>query len=270
MEGHAEIEMLRTLKGPSTGEVSVHLVARDSPGSGSHLPAAAFIIPGGHSQGSGEEKHPYTCPSRCGSWGGDDTFHLPVHMHGQIGAGPPGSSVSCLSVYLFAASSATLGLPSSALDVSCFPREQIHVGTSERVAGSVPVTATVLPQLSAGPAASPSASTVRLLEWTEAAAPPSRSGLRVSICEDWGGVQRAAAVGRGLRAWRRGLRRKVGKLAEREDSGGGTWSEGLWGRGLECRPPQTRHLLGPRGVAYGEWVPGAWLAVRRLEKDHAD
>ncbi|XP_057385922.1 lethal(3)malignant brain tumor-like protein 1 isoform X8 [Balaenoptera acutorostrata] len=124
MEGHAEIEMLGTLKGPSTGEVSVHLVARDSPGSGSHLPAAAFIIP---------------------------------------------------------ASSATLGLPSSALDVSCFPREQIHVGTPERVAGSVPVTATVLPQLSAGPAASPS--TVRLLEWTEAAAPPSRSGLRFQISE---------------------------------------------------------------------------------------
>ena len=53
MEGHAEMEMLRTLKGPSTGEVSVHLVARDSPGSGSHLPTAAFIIPGGPSQGSG-------------------------------------------------------------------------------------------------------------------------------------------------------------------------------------------------------------------------
>ncbi|KAJ8778150.1 hypothetical protein J1605_013866, partial [Eschrichtius robustus] len=126
MEGHAEIEMLGTLKGPSTGEVSVHLVARDSPGSGSHLPAAAFIIP---------------------------------------------------------ASSATLGLPSSALDVSCFPREQIHVGTPERVAGSVPVTATVLPQLSTGPAASPSTSTVRLLEWTEAAGPPSRSGLRFQISE---------------------------------------------------------------------------------------
>lgn len=46
MEGHAEMEMLRTLKGPSTGEVSVHLVARDSPGSGPHLPATAFIIPG--------------------------------------------------------------------------------------------------------------------------------------------------------------------------------------------------------------------------------
>ncbi|XP_064331738.1 lethal(3)malignant brain tumor-like protein 1 isoform X6 [Camelus dromedarius] len=128
MEGHAEMEMLRTLKGPSTGEVSVHLVARDSPGSGSHLPATAFIIP---------------------------------------------------------ASSTTLGLPSSALDVSCFPREPIRMGSPEQVAASVPITATVLPQLSAGPAASSSASTstVRLLEWTEAAAPPSGSGVRFRISE---------------------------------------------------------------------------------------
>nr|XP_031543660.1 lethal(3)malignant brain tumor-like protein 1 isoform X5 [Vicugna pacos] len=126
MEGHAEMEMLRTLKGPSTGEVSVHLVARDSPGSGSHLPATAFIIP---------------------------------------------------------ASSTTLGLPSSALDVSCFPREPIRMGAPERVAASVPITATVLPQLSAGPTASSSTSTVRLLEWTEAAAPPSGSGVRFRISE---------------------------------------------------------------------------------------
>ncbi|XP_037599281.1 lethal(3)malignant brain tumor-like protein 1 isoform X2 [Cebus imitator] len=125
MEGHAEMEMLRTLKGPSTGEVSVHLVARDSPGSGPHLPATAFIIP---------------------------------------------------------ASSATLSLPSSALDVSCFPREPIHVGVPEQVAGSEPVPATVLPQFSAGPASS-SASTVRLLEWTEAVVPPPGSGLRFRISE---------------------------------------------------------------------------------------
>ncbi|XP_014399184.1 PREDICTED: lethal(3)malignant brain tumor-like protein 1 [Myotis brandtii] len=98
MEGHAEMEMLRTLKGPSTGEVSVHLVARGSPGSGPHLPTTAFIIP---------------------------------------------------------ASSATLGLPSSSLDVPCFPREPIHVGAPQRVPGSVPVMATVLPQLSAGPAPGP-------------------------------------------------------------------------------------------------------------------
>lgn len=69
MEGHAEMEMLRTLKGPSTGEVSVHLVARDSPGSGPHLPSTAFIIPGGPNQGSGEEGHSQICQSRCGSWG---------------------------------------------------------------------------------------------------------------------------------------------------------------------------------------------------------
>ncbi|XP_022350116.1 lethal(3)malignant brain tumor-like protein 1 [Enhydra lutris kenyoni] len=126
MEGNAEMEMLRTLKGPSTGEVNVHLVARDSPGSSSHLPTTAFIIPAG---------------------------------------------------------SATLGLPSSALDVSCFPREPIHVGTPERVAGSVPVTATVLPQLSPGPAASSGTTSVRLLEWTEAVAPPPGSGLRFRISE---------------------------------------------------------------------------------------
>lgn len=124
----------------------------------------------------------------------------------------------CLSMYLFAASSAALGLPSSALDVSCFPREPIHVGTPERPAGSVPVTATVLPQLSTGPAAS--ASTVRLLEWTEAAAPPSGCGLRVSSCGDWRGPA-SRRCRRGLRARRRGQRRKVGKLAEREGSGGG-------------------------------------------------
>nr|KAF6330151.1 hypothetical protein mMyoMyo1_007547 [Myotis myotis] len=130
MEGHAEMEMLRTLKGPSAGEVSVHLVARGSPGSGPHLPTTAFIIP---------------------------------------------------------ASSATLGLPSSSLDVPCFPREPIHVGAPQRVPGSVPVMATVLPQLSAGPAASSSASTVRLLGWTEAPAPapapPPGGGLRCRLPE---------------------------------------------------------------------------------------
>ncbi|XP_012636495.2 lethal(3)malignant brain tumor-like protein 1 isoform X1 [Microcebus murinus] len=126
MEGHADMEMLRTLTGPSTGEVSVHLVARDSPGSGTQLPATAFIIP---------------------------------------------------------ASSATLGLPSSALDVSCFPREPVHIGAPEQVASSEPVTTTILPQRGARPAASSSASTVRLLEWTEAALPPPGSGLRFRISE---------------------------------------------------------------------------------------
>uniref|UniRef100_A0A8C5V6S4 Lethal(3)malignant brain tumor-like protein 1 n=1 Tax=Microcebus murinus TaxID=30608 RepID=A0A8C5V6S4_MICMU len=104
----------------------VHLVARDSPGSGPQLPATAFIIP---------------------------------------------------------ASSATLGLPSSALDVSCFPREPVHIGAPEQVASSEPVTTTILPQRGARPAASSSASTVRLLEWTEAALPPPGSGLRFRISE---------------------------------------------------------------------------------------
>ncbi|XP_050006877.1 lethal(3)malignant brain tumor-like protein 1 isoform X8 [Alexandromys fortis] len=45
MEGHTEMEVLRTLKGSSTGEVSVHLMARDSAGPRPHLPATAFIIP---------------------------------------------------------------------------------------------------------------------------------------------------------------------------------------------------------------------------------
>ncbi|XP_042550539.1 lethal(3)malignant brain tumor-like protein 1 [Dipodomys spectabilis] len=126
MEGHAEMEMLRTLKGPSTGEVSVHLVARDSSGSGPHLSPTAFILP---------------------------------------------------------ATSATLGLPSRTLDVSCFSREPIQVGALERGSGSEPVTATVLPQMNAGPGPNTSTSTLRLLEWTEASATPPGSGLRFRISE---------------------------------------------------------------------------------------
>ncbi|XP_045430183.1 lethal(3)malignant brain tumor-like protein 1 isoform X2 [Pipistrellus kuhlii] len=118
MKGRAEVEMLRTLKGPSTGEVSVHLVPRGSPGPGPHLPTAAFIIP---------------------------------------------------------ASSATLGLPSGPLEVSCSPREPIHVGAPQRV----PVTATVRPQRSAGPAARSGARTARLRGRTEAEAPAPRPGGRL-------------------------------------------------------------------------------------------
>ncbi|XP_051043155.1 lethal(3)malignant brain tumor-like protein 1 isoform X3 [Phodopus roborovskii] len=44
MEGHTEMEMLRTQKRSSTGEVSVHLLTRDSTGSSPHLPATAYII----------------------------------------------------------------------------------------------------------------------------------------------------------------------------------------------------------------------------------
>lgn len=213
------MEMLRTLNGPSTGEVSVHLVARGSPGSGPHLPTTAFIIPGGPSQGSWEEEHPHACPSRCGSRGGDGTFTC-LHMHGGFGVEPPGSPVSCLTGYLFTASSATLSLPNSSLDVPCFPREPIHVGAPQRVPGSVPVMATVLPQLSAGPAASSSASTVRLLGWTEAEAPapapPPGGGLRVSVSGDWRGPA-SAAVG----------------LAGSEVESGGSW-RGCRLRGWGC------------------------------------
>lgn len=159
----------------------MHLVARDSPGSSPHLPTTAFIIPGGSSQRSGEEEHPHTCPCRCGSWEMILLTCLPTCM---AGLGQSHEAHRHLFGYLFAATSATLGLSSSALDVPCFPREPIHVGAPERVTGSVPVTATVLPQLSAGPATSSSASTVRLLEWTEAAAPPPGSGLRVSVSGD--------------------------------------------------------------------------------------
>lgn len=56
------MEMLRTLQGPSTGEVSMHLVARDSPSSSPHLPTTAFIIPGGSSQSSGGERGARSIP----------------------------------------------------------------------------------------------------------------------------------------------------------------------------------------------------------------
>lgn len=86
-----------------------------------------------------------------------------------------------LCMYLFLANAATLGLPSTALDVS-YPREPVHVGAVERVAGSEPVTATILPQLSTGPGTN---STVRLLDWTGVSAPLAGSGMRVSLHKDW-------------------------------------------------------------------------------------
>uniref|UniRef100_A0A8P0TGZ6 Lethal(3)malignant brain tumor-like protein 1 n=1 Tax=Canis lupus familiaris TaxID=9615 RepID=A0A8P0TGZ6_CANLF len=203
MEGNAEMEMLRTLKGPSTGEVNVHLVARDSPGSGSHLPATAFIIPAG---------------------------------------------------------SATLGLPSSALDVSCFPREPIHVGAPERVAGSLPVTATVLPQLSAEPAASASAATVRLLEWTEATAPPPGSGLRVGVCGDWRGAGLAAGGAGPGRGSRRGAGPGAGRGAPARRPPGAAPGEGLEPRGLRGG---ARSLAGCWGRGLREAPRAEPCGVRR-------
>ncbi|XP_230849.6 lethal(3)malignant brain tumor-like protein 1 isoform X3 [Rattus norvegicus] len=122
MEGHSDMEIIRAVKGSATGEINVHLVARDSAGSHPHLPTTTFIIP---------------------------------------------------------TNAATLGLPSTALDVS-YPREPVHVGAAERVAGSEPVTATILPQLSTGPGTN---STVRLLDWTGVSAPLAGSGMRFRINE---------------------------------------------------------------------------------------
>lgn len=85
-----------------------------------------------------------------------------------------------LSVYLFLANAAPLGLPSSALDVS-YLGEPVHVGTLERVAGGEPVTAAILPQLGTGPGTN---STVRLLDWTGVSTSSAGRGLRVSSCED--------------------------------------------------------------------------------------
>uniref|UniRef100_H0XBA2 Lethal(3)malignant brain tumor-like protein 1 n=1 Tax=Otolemur garnettii TaxID=30611 RepID=H0XBA2_OTOGA len=104
-----------------------------------------------------------------------------VHLLARESPGSPPHLPT--TAFIIPANSATLGLPTSALDVSCFPREPIHVGAPEQVASSEPVTATVLPQLNAVPVSSSSASTVRLLEWTEAAAPPPASGLRFRISE---------------------------------------------------------------------------------------
>ncbi|XP_032760799.1 lethal(3)malignant brain tumor-like protein 1 [Rattus rattus] len=122
MEGHSDMEIIRAVKGSATGEINVHLLARDSAGSHPHLPTTTFIIP---------------------------------------------------------TNAATLGLPSTALDVS-YPREPVHVGAVERVAGSEPVTATILPQLSTGPGTN---STVRLLDWTGVSAPLAGSGMRFRINE---------------------------------------------------------------------------------------
>lgn len=102
-------------------------------------------------------------------------------MRDRSEAGSPGSSVLCLICVLFPANAATLGLPSTALDVS-YPRDPVHVGTLERVARSEPVTATILPQLSTGPGTH---STVRLLDWTGISAPLAGSSMRVSLQKAW-------------------------------------------------------------------------------------
>lgn len=99
-------------------------------------------------------------------------------MRGRSEAGSTGSlSMLCLICVSFLANAATLGMPSTALDVS-YPREPVHVGALERVAGSEPVTAAILPQLSTGPGAN---RTVRLLDWTGVSVPLPGSSMRVSL-----------------------------------------------------------------------------------------
>lgn len=109
-------------------------------------------------------------------------FFTFIRIRGRSEASSPGSSSTlCLICVSFLANAATLGLPSTALDVP-YPREPVHVGALERVAGSEPVTATILPQLSTGTGTN---STVRLLDWTGVSAPLPGSGMRVSLHKDW-------------------------------------------------------------------------------------
>ena len=124
------MEMLRTLKGPSTGEVSVHLVARDSPGSGSHLPTAAFIIPGGPSQGSGGTgestsmpkqmwvlgRRRYFSPASALAWQGWSrvvrlTCVVSVHVSVRSQLGRPGSAQQCPGCVLLSAGADARGHP---------------------------------------------------------------------------------------------------------------------------------------------------------------
>lgn len=69
-------------------------------------------------------------------------------------------------------------------------------------------------------------------------------------------------MGRGLRARRRGLRRKGGEAGEMEDSGGGALSEKL-GAWLGAKRSEDKGMWGPRGVVCGEWDLGAWLGEGR-------
>lgn len=53
MDGRAEMEVIRSTKGNTTGEVSVHLVASENTVQNAHLPATTFIIPGECSNAEG-------------------------------------------------------------------------------------------------------------------------------------------------------------------------------------------------------------------------
>lgn len=78
------------------------------------------------------------------------------------------------------ANATTINLPTSTLEIQRFPREpQRNTGAErpERGAGSEPVTATVIPQISGVQ----TCSTVRVLEWKDGVATLPGSNLRVSV-----------------------------------------------------------------------------------------
>uniref|UniRef100_A0A8C6J7I2 Uncharacterized protein n=1 Tax=Melopsittacus undulatus TaxID=13146 RepID=A0A8C6J7I2_MELUD len=123
MDSRAEMEVVRSTKGNTAGEVSVHVVTTESTVQSTHLPTTAFIIP---------------------------------------------------------ANATAISLPTSTLEIQRFPREpQRSTGAErpERGAGSEPITATVIPQISGVQ----TCSTVRVLEWKDGVATLPGSNLRVSV-----------------------------------------------------------------------------------------
>lgn len=78
------------------------------------------------------------------------------------------------------ANATTINLPTSTLEIQRFPREQQRSTGAERPergAGSEPITATVIPQISGVQ----TCSTVRVLEWKDGVATLPGSNLRVSV-----------------------------------------------------------------------------------------
>ncbi|XP_078006400.1 lethal(3)malignant brain tumor-like protein 1 isoform X2 [Phascolarctos cinereus] len=83
------------------------------------------------------------------------------------------------TTFIIPANTTTISLPTNTLEIPRFPRESTRAGGSERVPGSEPVTATVLPQLSSGQAGN----TVRVLEWKDGATSLPGSNLRLRISD---------------------------------------------------------------------------------------
>ncbi|XP_051835059.1 lethal(3)malignant brain tumor-like protein 1 isoform X2 [Antechinus flavipes] len=83
------------------------------------------------------------------------------------------------TTFIIPANTTTISLPTNTLEIPRFPRESARAGGSERIPGSEPVTATVLPQLSSGQAGN----TVRVLEWKDGAASLPGSNLRLRISD---------------------------------------------------------------------------------------